>query len=109
MRVVDRRAYNHEKKKIRERILDVLEASYVPNLRAHVVLRLAGTPTTNERFCRAPEGNAYGSALTPANVGYGRRPFKTALENLWIVNATAGFPSVAGTVAAGLKLFQALG
>jgi all-trans-retinol 13,14-reductase len=108
MRVADRRAYNHEKKKIRERILDVVEAAYVPNLRAHVALRLAGTPTTNERFCRAPEGNAYGSALTPANVGYGRRPYKTALDNLWIVNATAGFPSVAGTVAAGLKLFQSL-
>ena len=108
MRRTDRRAYNHEKKKIRETVLDVIEASYIPNLRAHVVLRLAGTPATNARFCRAPQGNAYGSALTPANVGWRRKPFKTALENLWMVNATAGFPSVAGTVGAGLKLFREL-
>ncbi len=108
MRRHDRRAYNHEKKKIRETIVDLLEARYVPKLRDHVVLRLAGSPATNERFCRAPEGNAYGSALTPANVGFNRKPFKTALENLWMVNATAGFPSVAGTVGAGLKLFKEL-
>ncbi len=108
MRQTDRRAYNQEKRTIRETILDVLEARYVPDLRKHIVLRLAGTPATNERFCRAPEGNAYGSALTPANVGWNRKPFKTALENLWMVNATAGFPSVAGTVGAGLKLYRAL-
>ena len=105
LRRTDRRAYNREKRKVRETILDVIESRYVPKLREHTVLRLTGTPATNERFCRAPAGNSYGSALTPANVGFGRRPFKTALENLWMVNATAGFPSVAGTVGAGLKLF----
>lgn len=104
----DRRAYNVEKKKIRETILDVLEARYVPRLRDHLALRVMGTPATNERFCWAPAGNAYGAALTPANVSFHRKPFKSSLENLWLVNATAGFPSVAGTVGAGIRLYHEL-
>ncbi|HEY8079965.1 MAG TPA: NAD(P)/FAD-dependent oxidoreductase [Labilithrix sp.] len=104
----DRRAYNALKKKIRDRILDVLEASYVPRLREHLVMRVTGTPATNARYVRAPEGNAYGAALTPRNVGPARRPFKTPLENLWCANATAGFPSVAGAVGAGIRLYEEL-
>ena len=104
----DRRAYNREKKSIVETILDVVEGRYVPRLREHLTLRVAGTPATNERFCRAPEGNAYGAALTPANVRPGRGPYRSAVDNLWMVNATAGFPSVAGAVGAGVRLYEDL-
>jgi len=108
LRLRDRRAYNQEKKKIRETILDVIEARYVPGLRAHLAMRVTGTPVTNERFCRAPAGNAYGAALTPKNVTFGRGPYKSGLDNLWQVNATAGYPSVAGTAAAGMRLYREL-
>jgi all-trans-retinol 13,14-reductase len=108
LRRTDRRAYNLEKKKIRETILDVIEAHYVPRLREHLVLRLTGTPATNARYCWAPEGNAYGAALVPQNLNVHRRPQKSSLENLWLVNATAGLPSVAGTVGAGLRLYTEL-
>jgi phytoene dehydrogenase-like protein len=104
----DRRAYNLAKKKIRDRVLDVIEAKYVPRLRDHLVVRLVGTPATNERFCRAPAGNAYGAALVPRHVTLGRRPYRTALDNLWMANATAGLPSVAGAIGAGMKLYAEL-
>jgi phytoene dehydrogenase-like protein len=104
----DRRAYNVEKKRIRERILDVIETQYVPRLREHLAIRVVGTPATNERYCRAPAGNAYGAALSPAHVTIGRRPFRTQLENLWMANATAGLPSVAGAVGAGMRLYGEL-
>jgi phytoene dehydrogenase-like protein len=104
----DRRAYNVEKKKVREAILDVLEAQYVPHLRDHLALRILGTPATNERFCRAPAGNAYGAALDPAHVTLDRRPFRASLENLWMANATAGLPSVAGALGAGMRLYGEL-
>lgn len=107
-RVRDRRAYNRAKRQVRETLLDVLEAHYVPSIRDHVALQLCGTPATNERFCGAPGGNSYGAALTPANVGLGRGPYRASLENLWLVNATAGYPSVAGTIGAGLKLHAML-
>jgi phytoene dehydrogenase-like protein len=108
LRLRDRRAYNAEKKRIRERILDVLEASYVPRLRDHLVMRVMGTPVTNERFCRAPAGNSYGAALDPAHVTLERRPFRSQLGNLWMANATAGLPSVAGALGAGMKLYGEL-
>jgi all-trans-retinol 13,14-reductase len=100
----DRRAYNAEKKRLRERMLAVVEERYVPRLREHLAVQVMGTPATNERFCRAPFGNAYGSALTPENVTLGRVPNETPLSNLWLVNATAGFPSVGGTVKSAIEL-----
>ncbi len=109
LRQADRRAYNREKKRLVETILDVLEARFVPGLRGHLSLRIAGTPATNERFCRAPAGNAYGASLIPANVGIGRRPYRSAVDNLWLANATAGLPSVAGAIGAGVRLYEELG
>jgi len=108
LRRVDRRAYNLEKKKIRDRILDVIAENYVPGLRDHLVMRVTGTPATNARFVRAPNGNSYGAALTPRNVGPHRAPFRSSLDNLWLANATAGFPSVAGAVGAGTRLYEEL-
>lgn len=104
LRTRDRRAYNVAKKRVRDRILEIVEERYVPGLRRHLDLMVMGTPTTNERYCGAPDGNAYGVALTPRHVGRGRVPHETPLANLWLANATAGYPSVAGTVKAGLDL-----
>lgn len=80
----------------------------MPGLRSHLAMRVMGTPATNERFCGAPEGNAYGVALTPGFIGPGRLGAETPLANLWLANATAGYPSVAGTVRAGLDLYRRL-
>jgi phytoene dehydrogenase-like protein len=99
----DRRAYNVEKKRIRERMIAVVERDYVPGLSKHLAVQVMGTPATNERFCTAPFGNAYGSALVPKHVRR-RVPKTTPLENLWVVNATAGFPSIGGTVGAAIEL-----
>jgi len=103
LREHDPRAYRREKKRVREHLLDVIEARFVPGLRDHIDVFSFGTPLTNERFVHAPEGNSYGAALTPNHVGTGRRP-QQVLENLWLVNATAGWPSVAGTVGSGRRL-----
>ena len=104
----DRKAYNAEKKRLRDRMIAVVEERYVPGLSKHLAVQVMGTPATNERFCAAPFGNAYGSALTPENVTLGRVPHETPLRNLWLVNATAGFPSVGGTVKSGIELVDEL-
>jgi all-trans-retinol 13,14-reductase len=103
----DRRAYHREKKRLREHLLDVIEARFVPRLRDHIDVFALGTPTTNERYVRAPHGNSYGTVLTPEHVTARRRPLQ-ALENLWMVNASAGWPSVAGTVGSGRRLARKL-
>lgn len=106
LRERDRAAYTKEKLKVRDRIFEILEAEYVPGLRKHLAMRVAGTPLTNEEFCRSPRGNAYGTALTPAQLS--RIDFETAVSNLFLVNASAGYPSIGGTVGAGLRLYERL-
>lgn len=109
LRRTDRRAYNREKKRIVDTILDLVEARYVPRLRDRLSIRIAGTPATNARFCRAPAGNSYGAALVPENMRPGRGPYRSrAVDNLWLANATAGFPSVAGAIGAGVRLHEQL-
>ncbi len=69
LRDTDRRRYNLEKKRVRDRLVEIVEQRYVPGLSKHLAIRVMGTPATNERFCNAPAGNAYGVALTPSFVG----------------------------------------
>jgi phytoene dehydrogenase-like protein len=108
LRDTDRRRYNLEKKRIRDRLVQIVEERYVPGLSKHLVMRVMGTPATNARFCGAPEGNAYGVNLTPDHMGPSRIPNETPLSNLWLVNASTGYPSVAGTVRAGIDLHARL-
>lgn len=103
----DRKAYTRAKVQTRDRILSIIEKNYVPNLRNHLAMKVAGTPTTNEFYVRAPRGNAYGSNLTPANM-FPRVSNQSPLANLWMVNASAGYPSVGGTVGAGIRLYEQL-
>jgi all-trans-retinol 13,14-reductase len=109
LRDTDKSAYNREKRRIREIILDVVEKNYIPDLRKNMDLCVVGTPATNERYCWAPRGNSYGAALTPGQVQSTRKPFRSPLKNLWLVNATAGFPSIGGTVSSGRALFELIG
>jgi phytoene dehydrogenase-like protein len=108
LRGADRRAYRRSKKEVAERILDVLEEHYVPGLRGHLVKKVAGTPATNVRYLRAPRGNIYGSALTPANVNLNRLSFRTPIANLFFTGASAGFPSIGATVSGGARLYTHL-
>ncbi len=103
-----RRAYNDEKTKVRNTILDILEAEYVPGLRSKLAIRVVGTPLTNEHYCWSPRGNSYGAALTPENTRWPRVSFDTPLDNLFLVNATAGYPSIGATVASGIRLYEEL-
>ena len=74
----------------------------------HLVKKVAGTPATNERYLRAPRGNIYGSALTPANIDFSRLKFLTPVPNLYFTSASAEFPGIGATVVAGSRLYTHL-
>ncbi len=99
-------AYTKAKLAVRDRIFEILEAHYVPGLRKHLAMRVAGTPLTNAEYCRSPRGNAYGTALTPLQLS--RVPFETPAANLFLVNASAGYPSIGGTIGSGMRLYDRL-
>lgn len=104
----DPKAYRQKKQEILDAILDVVEKHYVPNFRKHLVFQITGSPTTNERFCWCPEGNSYGSSLTPRNMGLGRLNHETSLNNFYFCNASSGYPGFAPTFWTGALLYQRL-
>ncbi|MCU0550911.1 MAG: NAD(P)/FAD-dependent oxidoreductase [Leptolyngbya sp. Prado105] len=104
----DRKAYYQKKEEILDSILDIVEKHYVPNLREHIVLKVTGSPTTNEHFCLCPQGNSYGSSLTPRNMTLGRLNHETSLQNFYFCNASSGYPGFAPTFWTGALLYQRL-
>jgi len=108
LREGDRKAYNQKKQEILDSILDVVEKHYVPNFRKHMVFHITGSPTTNERFCWCPDGNSYGSKLTPRNMGLGRLNHETSLGQFYFCNASSGYPGFAPTIWTGARLYQHL-
>lgn len=104
----DRKAYYQKKEEILDSILDVVEQYYVPNFREHIVFKVTGSPTTNERFCGCPQGNSYGSSLTPKNMTLGRLNHETSLKNFYFCNASSGYPGFAPTFWTGALLYQRL-
>ena len=100
--------YTKLKMKQANRLLDLVEKYYVPNLRKHIVVKQIGTPTTNEDFCLAPKGNAYGANMTPDQMGLKRIKAKTPWNNFWWCNATSGYGGIAGTLHTGISLYKDL-
>jgi all-trans-retinol 13,14-reductase len=108
LKATDPKAYRQKKTEIFDSIVDVVEANYIPNLREHLVFNITGSPTTNEDYCWCPEGNSYGSSLTPQNMGIGRLTSETSLKNFYFCNASSGYPGFAPTFWTGASLYQKL-
>lgn len=92
----------------RKHFKHLVERHHVPDLRKHIVLHVAGSPTTNEDFCWAPRGHSYGQHLTPANMGMGRLKATSPWTNFFWCNAASGYPGVNGTIGTGMELYMHL-
>jgi len=106
VRDTDYKEYMKLKLQYANRILKEIEDKYIPNLRKHIVVKTVGTPTTNRDFAWAPEGNVYGSLMTPANIGVKRLKKDTPFENMYWCNASSGYAGIYGTVHTGVKLYE---
>lgn len=102
------KAYRDEKRRIRDRFLDILEEKYIPGLRKHIKTMVTGSPTTNEDFCWAPHGNCYGSVMTPGNMGLDRLKEESPWGNLHWCNASSGYAGIHGTTLTGMHLYTRL-
>ena len=71
-------------------------------------MKQIGSPMTNEDFCLAPYGNAYGSTMTPKQMGIGRLKAPTPWPNFWWCNASSGYAGIAGTLHTGVQLYMDL-
>jgi phytoene dehydrogenase-like protein len=104
----DAHAYRDQKQHILDAMLDVVERDYAPGIRGHLAIHVLGSPTTSERYVRAPQGNSYGAVMTPARVWRGRLDHRSSIAGLHFCNASSGFPGFAGTVWTGSRLYEHL-
>lgn len=95
------------KNAVAEKMLEIVEKKYIPNLKQHIDLKVIGTSVTNEDFIMAPGGNAYGATMTPSQVK-SRIRSETPFENMYWCNATSGWSGVYGTVTTGVALYAEL-
>jgi all-trans-retinol 13,14-reductase len=95
------------KMQMANKMIDLVAQHHIPDLRDHIALKIVGSPTTSEDFCRAPFGNAYGSAMLPKSAT-SRLSAKTPFSNLYWCNASSGIPSIYGTVRTGCNLYMDL-
>jgi len=102
------RQYSRAKRSIFDAILDVMERDYVPKLREHIVFKMLGSPTTSERYVNTPQGNSYGSNMTPANMGASRLRSQSSVPGLHFCNATSGYAGFVGTIWTGSTLYGRL-
>lgn len=108
LKIRDASDYRKMKKEIFNAMIDIVEQRYVPNFRDYLVFQMLGSPTTNESFCGSPEGNSYGSNITPDNFDAGRLDHRTSFDNFYFCNASSGAPSFTGTIGTGCKLYEKL-
>lgn len=108
LKISDAGQYRNKKKEIFNAITAVVERDYIPNFSQHLVFKMTGSPTTNQRFCGSPAGNSYGSNLTPKNLSRNRLDYRTSLEHFYFCNASSGFPGFTGTIKTGSMLYEQL-
>ena len=100
--------YMKKKMQLAERLLDLVEKNYIPDLRKNIVVKSIGTTTTNEDYVLAARGNAYGSAMIPSQMAMGRLKADTPWQNFFWCNASSGYAGMYGTVHTGMSLYMQL-
>lgn len=109
LKINDHREYNKKKKEVLDYMLDIVEDQYVPNIREHLIFKMTGSPTTNERYAFAPKGGSYGVNLTPRNFTYKNKlGFESSIPNLYFCSAAAGIAGFGGTALTGSALYEKL-
>ncbi len=78
----------------------------IPDVDTYARMKVYGTPTTSEYYLGQPQGNIYGAKLIPKQVGLNRLGYRTELPNLFLVGASAGYPSVPGVIGNGMDVVE---
>lgn len=99
-------AYNAEKERMADLLIDAAEKRLLPGLRAAIEVKETGTPLTNVRYTSNYHGAIYGWDQTPQNSGQKRVPHTTPLKNLYLAGAwTRPGHGYGGVIGSGLECF----
>jgi phytoene dehydrogenase-like protein len=103
----DSQAYKAKKREVYQQIMNSVR-DLIPDVDNYIRMKVFGTPTTSEFYLGQPQGNIYGAKLVPSQVGLNRIGYVTELPNLFLVGATAGYPSVPGVIGNGMNVVELL-
>jgi all-trans-retinol 13,14-reductase len=101
----DPKAYKAKKRQVYQQMMTSVR-DLIPDVDAYARMKVYGTPTTSEFFLGQPQGNIYGAKLIPHQVGLNRLGYVTELPNLFLVGASAGYPSVPGVIGNGMDVAE---
>jgi all-trans-retinol 13,14-reductase len=101
----DPKAYKAQKRQVYQDIMTSVR-DLIPDVDAYARMKVYGTPTTSEYYLGQPQGNIYGAKLIPNQVGLNRLGYTTELPNLFLVGASAGYPSVPGVIGNGMDVAE---
>jgi all-trans-retinol 13,14-reductase len=104
----NREKYEETRESLADRILDIIEDHYFPDLRRFIEVRLVHTPVDIFGMLAAPQGNIYGVSNTPKHYPIGKGSVCKPIKNLYMVGATSSFHGIIGTVVGSLNLFDRL-
>jgi all-trans-retinol 13,14-reductase len=101
----DPKAYKEKKRAVYQDVMHSVR-DLIPDINNYTRMKLYGTPTTSEYYLGQPEGNIYGAKLIPKQVGLNRLGYRTEIPNLFLVGASAGYPSVPGVIGNGMDVTE---
>ena len=99
------KAYKEEKRETYQLVMESVR-DLIPDVDKYIRMKIYGTPTTSEHFLGQPKGNIYGANLIPKQVGLNRIGYRTEIPNLFLVGASAGYPSVPGVIGNGMNVTE---
>ena len=105
LHATDPKAYKAKKRQVYKQIMTSVR-DLIPDVDAYARMKVYGTPTTSEYYLGQPQGNIYGAKLIPKQVGLNRLGYRTELPNLFLVGASAGYPSVPGVIGNGMDVVE---
>lgn len=100
-----RKIYMAKKRELYQQIMTSVR-DLIPDIDHYARMKVLGTPTTSEYYLGQPQGNIYGAKLIPQQVGLNRLGYTTELPNLFLVGASAGYPSVPGVISNGMDVVE---
>jgi len=80
--------YNRFKARLTEPIMDLIEKTYVPDLREHLAHFEVSTPLTNLSYTLSPMGSIYGPEHSPDLIGPYRYKARTPIPNLYLCGSS---------------------
>ena len=104
-----KQAYQEEKERITEELINLAEKWVIPGLRSMIEVKEAATPLTNLRYTKNPEGAIYGYEQSLDNAYMNRIKNTTPFKGLYLASAWGGDGGgYQPCLEAGLKAYRAL-